>query len=119
MYIYIYILHEAPSINCQYDNFSNTLNLFKNKYNFKDVKYNNYRNETEIDINDSKITSHVCNRSLNDKNEISFNDESIIYHSTQNDRIKLNSSAEINIQIDKLLAPIRRSNRLKEKVNLT
>ena len=58
-------------------------------------------------------------KSLNDKNEISFNDESIVYHSTQNDGIKLDSSAEINIRIDKLLAPIRRSNRLKEKGNLT
>ena len=27
----LYILHEVPSINCQYENFSNTLNLFKNK----------------------------------------------------------------------------------------
>ena len=38
------------------------------------MKYDNYRNENEIDNNDSKITSHICNRNMYDKNEISFND---------------------------------------------
>ena len=44
---------------------------------------NIHKNENEIDNNDkalfhSKITSNISNRSLNDKNEISSNNESII-----------------------------------------
>ena len=53
-----------------------------------------------------KIISNTSNRSLNDKTKIKFNNESIIYQSTQNDEIKLDSSAEINIRIDDLLALI-------------
>ena len=43
-----------------------------------------------------------------------FDNELIVYQSTQNDETKLDSSAEINIHIDELLALIRSSNRFKK-----
>ena len=96
------------------------MNLFKSKYNFKDHKYDNYINE--IDNNDkalfnSKIISYINNDSLDDKSEVSFNIEWITYQSTQNDRMKLESTAEINLHIDELI-PISCGNRFKEKANL-
>ena len=52
------------------------------------MKYDKYRNENKIDNNDkalfdSKITSHISNKSLNDKNKISFYDESIPHKMTE------------------------------------
>ena len=88
----------------QYGYFCNTLNLIKSKNNFKDPEYDNYRNEKKIDNNDkslfdSKIISGINNGSLDDKSEISFNNDSITYQLTQNDKIKLNNWAEINYSL--------------------
>ena len=69
------LIKETPFINCQFDYFYNTLNLFKRKYNFKDCKYDNYQCEKETDNNNKalcgrKIIFDINNISLNDKKEV-------------------------------------------------
>ena len=120
----LHILNTSPYINKQYDNFDNTLKLFTHrtitqKLNRPNNSNIDNKNNTFSENSIIYTTTQEPNNKINDttdNQEIIFNENSIIHTSTQNSN-NSNDTAELEQRIEQLLAPIRRSKRLKEKTN--